>query len=51
MDYGLSLEDVERLRTAWEIQAATLELPRDQNSWMIGTAWIAEQRAQRRKPD
>jgi hypothetical protein len=28
-DYGISLEDAERWCTAWEVQAAMLELSRD----------------------
>jgi hypothetical protein len=49
MDYGMSLEDAELWCTAWEVQAAMLELPRDPEYWTIGSAWIAEQRAMRRK--
>jgi hypothetical protein len=49
-DYGMPLEDAERWCDAWEIQAAILELPHDQNYWTVGSAWIAEQRAVRHRP-
>jgi hypothetical protein len=48
-DYGMSLEDAERWCDAWEIEAQRLEVPRDSNDWTVGSAWIAEQRARRRK--
>jgi hypothetical protein len=48
--YGMSVEDAERWCAAWEIQATMLELPRDRDYWTLGAAWIAEERARRRKP-
>jgi hypothetical protein len=44
---GIPLEDAERWCTAWEVEAAMRELPRDSDYWTVGSAWIAEQRARR----
>lgn len=44
----MALEDVERWLTAWELEAATRELPTSGDFWTVGGAWIAEQRAARR---
>jgi len=49
-DYGVPLDEAERWCTAWEIEAAMRELPRDANYWTVGSAWITEQRAARRPP-
>jgi hypothetical protein len=50
-DYGVALDEAERWCTAWEVEAAILQLPRDREYWTVGSAWIAEQRAMRRQPD
>jgi hypothetical protein len=49
-DYGMPREDVERWCDAWELEAAMRDLPRDSNYWTVGSAWIAEERAARRRP-
>ena len=47
---GLDAETTEWLLTAWELEAAIRELPTTGHFWTIGDAWIAEQRAARRRP-
>jgi len=49
-DTGIPLEDAERWMTRWEVEAAVRGLPRDSDYWTVGSAWIAEQRAMRRRP-
>jgi hypothetical protein len=49
-DSGLSLPDAEGWLRAWEAEAQRLGLARSGDYWTLGSAWIAEQRAQRRKP-
>jgi hypothetical protein len=49
-DYGMPLDEAERWCNGWEAEAERLELPRDGDFWTVGDAWIAEERAQRRKP-
>jgi len=50
-DYGHAARGAaERWCTAWEAEAERLELPRNGDYWTVGSAWITEQRAQRRKP-
>lgn len=49
-DYGMSVEDEERWCDAWEIESASRQLPRgDRDYWQVGSAWIAEERAARRR--
>jgi hypothetical protein len=45
---GVSPERTEFWLTAWELEAATRELPTSGDFWTVGDAWIAEQRAARR---
>jgi len=47
-DYGMSVEDAERWCAAWEIEAASRQLPRDRDYWQTGAMWIADERAARR---
>jgi hypothetical protein len=47
-DYGMSVEDAERWCDAWEIEAASRDLPRDGAYWRTGAEWIAGERAARR---
>ena len=49
-DFDMPLEEAERWLTARELEAAVRELPTTGDFWTIGVAWIAEQRAARRKP-
>ena len=46
---GMSLEDAERWCDEWEVEAAMRDVPRDRDYWTVGSAWIAEQRAARRR--
>ena len=46
---GMALEDAERWCDAWELEAAMRDVPRDRDYWTVGSAWIAEQRAARRR--
>jgi hypothetical protein len=48
-DYGISVEDAERWCDAREIEAASRQLRGDANYWTVGSVWIAEQRAMRRR--
>ena len=46
---GMALEDAERWCDEWEVEAAMRDVPRDRDYWTVGSAWIAEQRAARRR--
>ena len=46
---GMSLEDAERWCDEWEVEAAMRDVPRDRDYWTVGSVWIAEQRAARRR--
>jgi hypothetical protein len=46
---GMSLEDAERWCDEWEVEAAMRDVPRDPDYWTVGSAWIAEHRAARRR--
>jgi hypothetical protein len=48
-DFGMPLEEAERWCDAWEVEAAMRDVPRDRDYWTVGSAWIAEQRATRRR--
>ena len=48
-DYGMSLEEAERWCDEWEVEAAMRDMPRDRDYWTVGSTWIAEQRAARRR--
>jgi hypothetical protein len=47
---GLSPESTEFWLTAWELEAATRQMATTGDFWTVGDAWIAEQRAARRRP-
>jgi len=49
-DSGMSLPDAEGWLPAWEAEAASRGLPKGGGYWTVGSAWIAEQRAARRRP-
>jgi hypothetical protein len=45
----VSVEDAERWCDAWEAEAASRDVSRnDRDYWTVGSAWIAEERAKRR---
>jgi hypothetical protein len=47
---GMDAETAERWLTSWELEAATRQMPTTGDFWTVGDAWIAEQRAARRRP-
>jgi hypothetical protein len=47
---GMPLPDAEAWLRAWELESARRGVPTTGDYWTVGSAWIAEQRAQRRKP-
>jgi hypothetical protein len=47
---GVSPETTESWLTAWELEASVRQLPTTGDFWTVGSAWIAEQRAARRRP-
>jgi hypothetical protein len=48
-DHGMSLEDAERWCDAWELEAATRDVARDDEAyWRFGVEWIAAERSMRR---
>jgi hypothetical protein len=49
-DFGMRLEDAERWCDAWEAEAARRGITRSADYWTVGDAWIAEERAARRRP-
>ena len=46
---GLDIETTEHWLAAWELEVAIRELPTTGDFWTVGSAWIAEQRAARRR--
>jgi hypothetical protein len=47
---GMAVELAERWCDAWEAEASRQGFARNADYWQSGAAWIAEQRAARRKP-
>jgi hypothetical protein len=45
----MALEDAERWCDEWEVEAAMRDVPCDRDYWTVGSTWIAEQRAARRR--
>ena len=48
-DFGMPLEEAERWCDAWELEAATREIPTTGDFWTVGDAWIAEEWATQAK--
>ncbi len=47
---GMDEATAERWCNAWEIEAASRQLPRSGDYWTVGKEWIAAERAARRGP-